>query len=73
MNLRKNGIRPELARGVLPNDCKTEIVVTATEREWQHIINLRYHGTTGAPHPQIKELMSMAYPILKEQSNNRIE
>ena len=72
MNLRKGGIRPEIARGVLPNDCKTEIIVTATEEEWQHIIDLRYHGTTGTPHPQMKELMTMVYPILKEESNGRI-
>ena len=38
MNLRKAGLPPEIARGVLPNDCKTELVVTATEKEWQHII-----------------------------------
>lgn len=73
MNLRKGGMRPEIARGVLPNDCKTEIVVTATEEEWQHIINLRYHGTTGTPHPQMRELMQMAYPILQEESNGRIQ
>lgn len=73
MNLRKGGMKPEIARGVLPNDCKTEIVVTATEEEWQHIINLRYHGTTGTPHPQMRELMQMAYPILQEESNNRIK
>lgn len=72
MQLRKGGVAPEIARGVLPNDCKTEIVVTATEQEWQHIINLRYHGTTGRPHPQMKELMTLAYPILKEESNGRI-
>ena len=72
MNLRKSGIPAEIARGVLPNDCKTEIVVTATEEEWQHIVNLRYHGTTGRPHPQMYELMSMAFPVLQEESNNRI-
>lgn len=72
MNLRKSGIPAEIARGVLPNDCKTEIVVTATEEEWQHIVNLRYHGTTGRPHPQMYELMSMAFPVLQEESNKRI-
>ena len=72
MNLRKSGIPAEIARGVLPNDCKTEIVITATEEEWQHIVNLRYHGTTGRPHPQMYELMSMAFPVLQEESNKRI-
>lgn len=73
MQLRKGGIAPEIARGVLPNDCKTEVVVTATEQEWQHIINLRYHGTTGRPHPQIQQLMGLAYPILQEESDGRIK
>ena len=43
------------------------------EKEWQHIINLRYHGTTGAPHPQMHEVMKMAYPILVSESNGRIK
>lgn len=73
MNLRSAGIKPEIARGVLPNDCKTELVVTATESEWQHIINLRYTGTTGTPHPQIKELMGMALPMLQKESNGRLK
>lgn len=72
MNLRERGVAPQIARGVLPNDCKTEIVVTATEEEWQHIVDLRYHGTTGAPHPQIKELIGLAYPVLVEKSEGRV-
>lgn len=73
MNMRRNGIQAQIARGVLPLDLKTEIVVTATEIEWQHIINLRMHGTTGAPHPQIKQLMELAYPLLVEESGGRIQ
>ena len=73
MNLRSRGVQPQIARGVLPNDCKTEIVVTATEQEWQHIMDLRFHGITGAPHPQIKALMGLAYPILAEESEGRIK
>lgn len=72
MNLRKTGVKPEIARGVLPNDCKTEIVVTATETEWQHIINLRYHGTTGTPHPQMKKLIELIYPKIVEETNERV-
>lgn len=73
MNLRKAGVKPEIARGVLPNDCKTEIVITATETEWQHILNLRMHGTTGAPHPQMKQLMELTYPILVAESEERLK
>lgn len=72
MNMRKRGLQPQYARGVLPLDLKTEIVITATEEEWQHIVNLRYHGTTGAPHPQIKELIGIIYPMLQEESDGRI-
>ena len=73
LSMIKNGVRPEMARTVLPNSLATELVVTATEEEWQHIINLRYHGTTGRPHPQMLEVMEMAYPILVEESEGRIK
>ena len=72
-DLIKNGSTPQQARSVLPNSLKTEIVITATEDEWQHIINLRQIGTTGAPHPQIKEVMSIAYPLLEKASNGRLK
>ena len=71
--MSKNNARAEEARSILPNSLKTEVVVTATEAEWQHIINLRYHGTTGRPHPQMLEVMEMAYPILVEESEGRIK
>jgi len=54
---RNEGILPEIARGVLPTCLKTEIVVTANLREWRHIFELRAIGTTGKPHPQMKEVM----------------
>lgn len=57
------GCTPQEARGVLPTNLKTEIVVTANMREWRHILNLRALGTTGAPHPQIVEVMR---PLLME-------
>jgi thymidylate synthase (FAD) len=73
LDLIENGASAQQARSVLPNSLKTEIIVTTTEKEWQHIINLRYHGTTGAPHPQMHEVMKMAYPILVSESNGRIK
>lgn len=57
------GWSPEKARGLLPINLKTEIVVTANLREWRHILKLRAVGTTGKPHPQMSELM---VPLLKE-------
>ena len=56
------GATPQEARSVLPNSLKTEIWVTANVREWRHILKLRAIGTTGAPHPQMAEVM---VPLLK--------
>ena len=57
MAMLKRGASPQIARSVLPNSVKSEIVVTANIREWRHILSLRALGTTGAPHPQMKEVM----------------
>ena len=66
------GATPQEARSVLPNSLKTELIMTATEEEWQHIVNLRYIGTTGAPHPQMKEVMSLIVEDLARESGGRI-
>lgn len=47
-------LSPQAARGVLPNDLKTDIVVTANIREWRHIISLRLEK--GA-HPDMRLIM----------------
>lgn len=72
LELVKKGVQPQWARSVLPNSLKTEVVVTADEEEWKHILDLRLHGTTGNPHPQMKEVMSIAYPLLVEESDGRL-
>ena len=56
LELREAGLKPQDARGVLPNATKTEIVVTGFESDWEHFFDLRADGTTGAPHPDIKKL-----------------
>lgn len=50
------GLKAEEARGVLPNDCKTELVMTGFISDYQHFFDLRSKGTTGKPHPDIKVL-----------------
>ncbi len=45
---------PQAARTVLPNSCKTELIVYANLAEWQHIFNLR---TTKAAEPSMREVM----------------
>lgn len=72
-DLLESGATPQEARSVLPTSLKTELIITATEEEWQHIINLRYHGTTGKPHPQMFEVMEIAYPILVNNSDFRLQ
>lgn len=66
------GAKPQEARTVLPNSLKTELVITATEKEWQHIVNLRYYGTTGAPHPQAKEVMGYVIKPLLDECEGRL-
>ena len=73
MVLLSAGATPQEARSVLPNSLKTEIIMTATEKEWQHICNLRAKGTTGAPHPQMKEVMYPWYQELQSITNGRIK
>ena len=48
------GAAPQKARGSLPIDLKTEIVMTANLREWRHVFSLR---CSKAAHPQMRELM----------------
>lgn len=65
-SLITGGRKPESARGVLPNDLKTEIVMTANLREWRHVFSLRALGTTGRPHPDMVRVM---VPLLKETAS----
>ncbi|MBP3201291.1 MAG: FAD-dependent thymidylate synthase [Lachnospiraceae bacterium] len=48
------GMKPQDARGVLPLDTATKVVYTYRIEEWKHILNLRYYGETGKPHPNAK-------------------
>lgn len=56
----REGVKAQIARGLLPNALKTEIVVTANLREWKWIISKR---ADHAAHPQMRELM---IPLGKE-------
>jgi len=54
------GESPQIARSVLPNSLKTEIVITANLREWRTIFEQR---TAKGAHPQMREIM---IPLLEE-------
>ena len=51
---------PQAARTVLPNSCKTELIVYANLTEWLHIFKLR---TTKAAEPSMREV---TIPLKKE-------
>lgn len=55
LGMLEYGWLPQQARAVLPNSLKTEIVVTASLFEWQHIFKLR---CAKAAHPQMREVMT---------------
>jgi thymidylate synthase (FAD) len=50
---------PQDARGVLPLDTLTVCAYTYSISEWRAIIDLRYYGTTGKPHPNAKLIAGM--------------
>ena len=70
LNLIKNGATAEQARQVLPLSTKTELCMTGFVSDWQHIFDLRYKGTTGKPHPDMKYLMGL---LVDELNKNNIE
>ncbi len=58
------GARPEIARDVLPNALKTEVVITYNLRQWRHFFKQRL---SRAAHPQIRQIAGMILREFKEQ------
>lgn len=50
---------PQEARDCLPLGTATEICVCGFLDAWKHFFDLRYHGTTGKPHPSMYEVAEM--------------
>lgn len=50
------GWTAQQAREILPLNTKTQVVHTAFVDDWEHYIDLRSNGVSGAPHPMAKEL-----------------
>lgn len=63
MALLNAGWKPQQARNILPLATKCDLVMAGFVDDWTHFFSLRARGTTGAPHPQAKEL---AEPLLTE-------
>ena len=58
VSLIRRGWKPQKARGVLPNDTKTEIVVTGFEKDWEHFFDLR---CAPSAHPDMQKLANELY------------
>ena len=73
------GVSRQDARGCLPLDTATVCVYTYSVKEWRHILDLRYYGTTGKPHPNAKiiakaikeQLEKLRYEFRKETNDSR--
>jgi thymidylate synthase (FAD) len=63
LSLIKQGWTAQQARNILPLATKCDIIMTGFVSDWKHFFNLRALGTTGAPHPQAKEI---AEPLMQE-------
>lgn len=58
------GVKPEIARDILPLSLKSELIVTGFVSDWIHFFRLRSHiAATGKPHPDIQKL---ADPLMQE-------
>ena len=71
--LLKSGMKPQDARGVLPLDTYTVVAYTYSIAEWKNIIDLRYHGKTGKPHPNAKIIGEKIRNIIIERMKKYCE
>ncbi|MDD5650958.1 MAG: FAD-dependent thymidylate synthase [Candidatus Nanoarchaeia archaeon] len=60
-----HNVPPQIARAILPNCLKTEIVISTNFREWIYIFNLRLFNKTA--HPQMRSLLKPLYIELQEK------
>lgn len=57
------GASPQIARSVLSNSTKTEIIMTMNFREWRHFFKMRWPV---AAHPQMREITRPMLAMFKE-------
>lgn len=67
------GVKPQIARSVLPNSLKTELIMTANLRSWRNFFKLR---TAPGAHPQMQEVavplladFKQVYPVIFDDIN----
>lgn len=61
-DLLNAGEKIDVARSVLPNALKTELIITGNIREWRHFSKLR---TARNAHSQIRQIANVNYPTAK--------
>lgn len=64
--LINKGLKPQEARGVLPNATKTELVMTGFESDWEHFFKLR---CSGAAHPDARKLADKLRSLMNVKNN----
>lgn len=62
--VKVHGWDAQRARRQLSLNIKGEFAMTAWEREWQHVMNLRTHETTGKAHPDMRHINDRIYELL---------
>lgn len=60
MEMTVNGVKPQIARSVLPNALASKIIVTYNLRTWRHFFIMR---TSAEAHPQMRQVVD---PLLRE-------
>ena len=65
LDLVKLGVKTQNARGVLPLDLKTELVVTGTLYQWEDFFDLRMREITGPAHPDAKAIATEWYNTIR--------
>ena len=64
-NLIASGMKPQMARDILPLALKTELIMTGFVSDWEYLFRLRtsFIAETGKPHPDMSNLCD---PLYKE-------
>lgn len=70
MRMLKLGATAQQARGVLPTDLATTIVMTTNHTEWEHFFDLRSRAKTGAPHPNMLKVAKQAENLYYSEYNS---
>ncbi len=60
------GVKPQDARQILPIGIHSDIYVTVSARELEHLKALRVDGATGKPHWEIKSVVSEMLKLVEE-------